>query len=96
VAILMTDGEYNTVGGTMSGTNVTKSAKAARDRCKEMKAEGIIVYTVGFKLNAPTAQNTLEQCATDPDKFYEAKDGGALRSAFQAIATDIATLRLSE
>ena len=96
VAILMTDGEYNTVGGSMSGSNVTKSAEAARDTCKEMKAEGIIVYTVGFKLNAPTAQNMLEQCATDSDKFYEAKDGDALRSAFQAIATDIATLRLSE
>jgi Flp pilus assembly protein TadG len=96
VAILMTGGEYNTVGGSMSGGNVTKSAKAARDTCKEMKAQGIIVYTVGFKLNAATAQATLEQCASDGNKFYEAKDGDSLRSAFQAIAQDIATLRLSE
>ena len=96
VAILMTGGEYNTVGGSMSGGNVTKSAKAARDTCKEMKAQGIIVYTAGFKLNAATAQATLEQCASDGNKFYEAKDGDSLRSAFQAIAQDIATLRLLE
>ncbi len=63
VAILMTGGEYNTVGGSMSGGNVTKSAKAARDTCKEMKAQGIIVYTAGFKLNAATAQATLEDPA---------------------------------
>jgi hypothetical protein len=96
VAILMTDGEYNTVGGSISGGNAAKSAKAARDTCKQMKAEGIIVYTVGFKLNAPTAQKTLERCASTSDKFYEAKDGDALQSAFPAIATGIATLRLSE
>ncbi len=96
VAILMTDGLYNTVGGKMSGANEVKSADFAVDTCTEMKSKGIIVYTVGFKLNAPAAKATLESCASHIEKFYEAKDGDALRIAFQAIAQDIATLRLTE
>ena len=96
VAILMTDGLYNTVGGKMSGANEVKSADFAVDSCTEMKSKGIIVYTVGFKLGAPAAIQTLKDCASHIEKFYEAKDGDALRIAFQAIAQDIATLRLTE
>jgi Flp pilus assembly protein TadG len=96
VAILMTDGLYNTVGGKMSGANEGKSADFAVDTCTEMKSKGVIVYTVGFKLNAPAAKATLASCASHIEKFYEAKDGDALRIAFQAIAQDIATLRLTE
>ena len=92
----MTDGEYNTVGGKMSGANEGESANFAVETCTEMKSKGIIVYTVGFKLNAPAAKATLENCASHIEKFYEAKDGDALRIAFQAIAQDIATLRLTE
>jgi Flp pilus assembly protein TadG len=96
VAILMTDGEYNTVGGVNSGSNVALSADVSRETCAEMKAKGVIVYTVGFKLTAATAIDTLEQCASDANKFYEAKDGDALKAAFKAIAQDIATLRIAE
>lgn len=96
VAILMTDGLYNTVGGSMSDANKVASSDFARDTCTEMKSKGIIVYTVGFKLNAPMAVETLKQCASHIEKFYEAEDGDALRVAFQAIAQDIATLRLTE
>jgi Flp pilus assembly protein TadG len=96
VAILMTDGEYNTVGGIHSGGNIGPSSDFAKDTCAAMKTKGITIYTVGFKLNAPTAINTLQSCATDSNKFYSAEDGEALRSAFQAIAQDIATLRIAE
>ena len=96
VAILMTDGEYNTVAGEMNDSNVSKSQAFAKDTCAAMKAEGIIVYTVGFQLSAANATETLQDCASGLNKFYPAEDGDALRTAFQAIAQDIATLRLSE
>lgn len=96
VAILMTDGEYNTVAGVYNGTNVSKSQNFAVDTCSAMKAKGIIVYTVGFQLTAANATSTLQACASGINKFYPAEDGDALRTAFQAIAQDIATLRIAE
>ena len=49
----MTDGIYNTVGGRNSRANETASQRYAKDTCDAMKAQGVIVYTVGFE--APTA-----------------------------------------
>ncbi len=96
VAILMTDGEYNTVGGRSSQTNASQSSQFAVDTCEAMKAKGITVYTVGFKLGVQSAINTLQSCASDAKKFYQANNGNALRSAFRAIAEDITVLRISE
>ena len=98
VAILMTDGIYNTVGGLSDGDNgatAVQSARFAGDTCSAMKAKGITVYTVGFE--APTnAKNTLRNCASDPSKFYDATDGDKLRASFRAIASEINNLRLAK
>lgn len=97
IAILMTDGEYNTIGGVGDPANhVVPSQNFAKDTCSGMKAKGIIVYTVGFQLTQANATATLQNCASSANKFYPAADANALRTAFQAIAQDIATLRLSE
>jgi hypothetical protein len=61
-----------------------------------MKAKGITVYTVGFQLDTPTAEDTLKECASGPDKFYKAEDGEQLRLAFRDIALRLASLRLSQ
>ncbi len=66
IAILMTDGEYNTsytskgyaVSETINGIRVTCTGSAntdcssaqAVDQCNAMKAQGVEVYTVGFQL----------------------------------------------
>lgn len=90
IAILMTDGEYNT---KYSGDS---SATQARAICTSMKAKGITVYTVGFAISSGgEADTTMSQCATAADHYYSADDGEALRSAFRDIALKIATLRLT-
>lgn len=96
VAILMTDGEYNTVGGIHSSANNAKSSQAAVDTCTKMKAKGIVVYTVGFKLNQPAAKKTMQDCASSPTNAYLASDGDALKQAFKDIAENITQLRLSK
>ena len=79
IAILMTDGEYNTQYSS-AGISVNQnsyptcssaangcSTTQARSLCTAMKAKGIVVYTVGFQLGGnQTAIDTLNQCATDP------------------------------
>ena len=62
-----------------------------------MKEQGITVYTIGFDLGGnSTAINVLQNCASSPDKFYNASDGIELRQAFRDIALRLAQLRLSQ
>lgn len=99
IAILMTDGAYNTHQGVQYGDSSTKAvairAKAV-SICAGMKAKGIKVYTVGFQIGTNTdIVNTLSSCATDSTYFYNASNGDGLRTAFRDIALKISNLRLS-
>lgn len=106
IAILMTDGEYNTdydIHGVKTGSAGAgaaandSSTNQARALCGEMKKKGITVYTVGFDLGGnKTAIDTLNQCATDPGKFYNAADGEELKEAFRDIALKISQLYLTQ
>lgn len=99
IAILMTDGEYNTQyqSSGISGSSPNGSSTSqARELCTNMKAAGITVYTVGFQLSQYGAsRETLRQCATDDSKFFSAENGDALRQAFRDIALQISTLYLT-
>ncbi len=105
----MTDGEYNTM--YCNGARAKNSYESdincnatngqaytqARTLCTNMKTKGIEVYTVGFKLGGnQTSIDTLSQCASSPDKFFNADDGITLKSAFEAIALQIAKISLSQ
>lgn len=90
----------------VSGNNNTKSScnaangnatTQARSLCSGMKTAGIEVYTVGFQLGNSTSEayQTLSQCATDADHFYNTSDGAELKQAFRDIAIKISPLRLS-
>jgi Flp pilus assembly protein TadG len=94
IAVLMTDGVYNTVGGN-SNQDVA-SRKFARESCDAMKANGITIYTIGFKLDDPNAKATLEYCASDLNKALLAENGAQLRSIFSTIANQITSLRLTQ
>jgi len=106
IAILMTDGEYNTqydanginteddrAGAAANGT----SAVQAKALCTGMKAKGIEIYTVGFGNGiTSSAKAMLTSCATEPGKFYEAKDEEELRQAYRDIALKLSSLYLSK
>jgi len=108
IAILMTDGDYNTqyksrshnslrtvAYDSNSGTNGSSTSQA-RALCTAMKTAGVTVYTVGFGLSSgSTAATTMAQCATDSSKAFTAEDGEQLKQAFRAIALEISKLRLS-
>lgn len=101
VAVLMTDGTYNTISGVAWDDYSSQAAQAgakAEAICSAMKAEGVIVYTVGFAIGSapPVASDTLRDCASSPGNFYRAENGAELRSAFRDIAEQITSLRLSK
>lgn len=69
----------------------------AQAMCRAMKAKGVTIYTVGFKVGSETAvQNLMRNCATSPDYVYFPDGGTALKIAFRAIAQDINSLRISK
>lgn len=109
VAILMTDGDYNTqydsngisanYGSTSycpQATNGCSTAQAAA-LCTAMKAKGIEVWTVGFDVGKSSiAAQTLKACASDETKYYNAEDGDELEMAFTDIAVKLTTVYLSK
>ena len=110
IAILMTDGVFNThfqgVGrGGEPRNQKKKSANAARALCADMKRprkgnDGIIIYSIAFKVDEEEAKQTLQSCATpDSEKrhyYFDANSDQELRAAFRSIAADIKTLRLAQ
>jgi Flp pilus assembly protein TadG len=87
--------------GRLGTTSSTTTAEATLDTmlstaCTNIKAQGIIVYTIGFTITTTNVLNLLRNCASSPSNYYNAQDGTALASAFAAIANDISNLRVSK
>ena len=104
IALLMTDGEYNTLQGNQysdGSSEATKALNNAKTLCTNMKRKlsssdpNIEIYTVGFKLTTSASKAMLKSCATDADHYYETSTGDALRQAFRDIALKISKLRLT-
>ena len=69
----------------------------ARALCDGMKAQGIIVYTVGFQVSSgSSAAAILAQCATSANHAYLPASGADLSDSFKAIGRDITRLRISK
>ncbi|MND96963.1 hypothetical protein D3C80_892700 [compost metagenome] len=100
--ILMTDGEFNvnycsgvnTDDIDCSATNGNPFAQAT-ELCTNMKADGIIVYTVGFQIDDANAASILKSCASGPDRAYLPQTGDDLSKNFAEIGQDITRLRIS-
>jgi Flp pilus assembly protein TadG len=109
--IIMTDGEFNApyctgVIAENYGADDSVSNGCAPDNgdpfaqsralCTAMKAQGIVVYTVGFQIAVGAASdNLLRDCASTANGYYNAASGTALSEAFAAIGRDITQLRIS-
>ncbi len=66
----------------------------ARDVCVRLKAQGILIYSIGFSANAQNAQ-ILRDCASAPDYYFYAPDSTTLQDAFQQIVTSIKKIRIT-
>ena len=105
IAILMTDGEFNTAYkynknkkkyDELKGNAKTKSEKRAKKLCTNMKKKNIQIYSIAFQLYSASGKALMQECATNSSNYYDATDGDALRNAFRNIAEDISKLRISQ
>ena len=64
--------------------------------CNKVKAAGIRVYTITFKLNNSDTQKLFRECATEPGLYFNSPSNEQLQSSFTAIARDLSNLRISK
>jgi Flp pilus assembly protein TadG len=106
VAILMTDGQFNTAYAGVSKDYNDQGDVArgnAESICANMKADGIEVYTIGFALpsgEASEARGVLKNCSS-PDKpgiqhFFDVSTGKELDQAFQSIIANTERVALTQ
>jgi hypothetical protein len=64
--------------------------------CSRIKAQGILIYTIGFKVTDTTTQNMLKNCATKNDMYFNSPSNDQLASVFQDIAQGLGDLRIAQ
>lgn len=100
VIILLTDGENTENRFTNEEDAYLDSGQKAKnidDRtkkaCDNVKAAGITIYTV---LVMDGNQTLLQNCASDPSKYFYLQSASGLVTAFNQIGVDLTNLRVSK
>ena len=108
--IILTDGDntaysyvkdaYGYPSDNMLGTTSTSGMATEMDSrlssiCTNMKAEGIVVYTIMFDLSSASLEALFQACATDTGKYYNSPTTAELERSFRAIAAELKKLRIT-
>lgn len=93
VAILLTDGEFNTEYAPGSSANMAKA------HCTALK-DDVEVFTIGFMLTEKQAKATMAACASEDvsggvKHYYDASNAAELNAAFDAITSNTEVIRLT-
>ncbi|MGB6319306.1 MAG: hypothetical protein WBG08_11755, partial [Litorimonas sp.] len=99
ILIFMTDGTNtrSRSGQKHDGTDRTKADKLSKDICAMMhKERDMEVYSVSFKVTDSKAIDLIRDCASEDDMYYQAADAAKLKTAFEDIAFDLLTPRLTQ
>ena len=62
--------------------------------CKNVKAAGVTIITILFRVNDGSTKNRMQQCASGNSNAYLASDADSLKKAFSQISGNISALRL--
>ena len=95
--VLMTDG-FNTHSPNYpdhEGTDVTAANQITAQTCANIKATGIVMYTIAFQVTDPTIKSILANCASGSDKYFDAGSIGSMQSAFATIGAKLNAVRLT-
>ena len=96
--VLMTDGK-NTKSARYpdhNGGDVRAANDKTEDLCAEVKASGVVVYTIAFEVSDTPTKRLLRDCASDPENFFDATDASQLVTAFEDIAASLQEIALAK
>lgn len=110
--VIMTDGEntlsQNTSGqggrnkltpntSWHEGSNTAQANRYTLEACDHAKSQDMEVYTISFGSEmSASIRELLEKCASKKDFSFHASNGAALDDAFQDIADQLLSVRLSQ
>jgi hypothetical protein len=92
VIILLSDG-LNTENRWYTSAASINARQAIT--CTNVKATGVVVYTVQVNTGGDPTSTVLQNCATDSSKFFMLTSGSQIITTFQQIATELANMHLS-
>jgi hypothetical protein len=92
VIVMLTDGLNTENRWTTNTSSIDARTKLV---CDGIKADDITVYTVQVKGNGDPTSSILENCASDPEKFFALDSGDQIVTTFESIGTALASVRLS-
>jgi Mg-chelatase subunit ChlD len=92
VIILLTDGLNTEDRWYTSQTSIDNRQKKT---CDHVKAAGITLYTVQVNTGGDATSTLLQNCATDPGKFFLLTTASGIVTTFSQIGTALQNLRLS-
>jgi len=97
VLVLMTDGANtrSASGQTHDGRSRRAADAATADICRRVKNSDIQVYTIAFEVDDSSTRNLLQNCASNPDNFFNAENASDLDEAFMNISATLNELRLT-
>jgi hypothetical protein len=92
VIILLTDGL-----NTQDRWYTDQASIDARQQltCNNIRTAGITLYTVQVNTGGDPTSTPLQNCATDPSKFFLLTSASEIVTTFNAIGTDISKLRVA-
>jgi hypothetical protein len=98
IIIILSDGlnTQNRWGGDGSNQSAAVDNREAIT-CNNAKATGIIVYTLFVDLGGTSGNSApLQNCASDPSKYFDLTSSDQIVTAFNQIGTELANLHLSQ
>ncbi len=93
--IIMTDGA-NTPSCLQDIQSTGETESAFSRICTDMKANGIVIYTITFQLEDSDTNSLFRSCASGTERYFKSPSSESLEAAFTTIANDLSTLRLSQ
>lgn len=94
--VLLTDGanSHSPLYPSHDGRDTVLANELTAELCTNIKAKGILLFTVAFEVSDDTTLDMLETCATDSTYFYDAGDSSALEAAFDNMAIKLMEVHL--
>lgn len=112
VIVLMTDGENTKSVRKWSGDkvknhegevwghnggNTNQANTYTQELCSNIKAKGIMVFTIGFEVPSGSGiEGIMRGCAGNGGQYFDASDSTELADAFKKIGQSLLNLRLSK
>jgi len=93
VIILLTDG-LNTQDRWYTSQNSIDARESMT--CANIKAAGVVLYTIQVDTDGSPTSTLLRDCATDSTKFFLLKSANEIVTTFSTIATNLSKLRIAK